>query len=80
MEIGTAQQLNTMLQLTATEADFLMHCMEVFAESDEKVTFISADGKLALANQQIEALFQRIQDVRSHAIDMEYEQRMAMAD
>lgn len=80
MEIGTAQQLNTMLQLTATEADFLMHCMEVFAEGDEKVTFISADGKLALANQQIEALFQRIQDVRSHAIDMEYEQHMAMAD
>lgn len=69
-----------MLQLTATEADFLMHCMEVFAEGDEKVTFISADGKLALANQQIEALFQRIQDIRSHAIDMEYKQRMAMAD
>jgi len=80
VEIGATPQLKIMLQLTATEADFLMHCMEVFAEGDEKVTFISADGKLALANQQIEALFQRIQDVRSHAIDMEYEQRMAMAD
>lgn len=56
-----------------------MHCMEVFAEGN-KVSFISADGKLALSNQQIEVLFQRIQDFCFHAIDMEYEQRMAMAD
>ena len=78
--MGTAQQLHTMLQLNSTEADFLMHCMEVFAEGDEKVTFISAHGEIALTNQQIEALFQRIQDVRFHAREMEYEQRMAMAD
>ena len=80
-EMGTALQLNTMLQLTWTEADFLMHCIEVFADGDEKVTFKSVDGEeIALTTQQIDDLFLRIQDIRFHILEMEYERRMAMAD
>jgi hypothetical protein len=74
--MGTALQLNTMLELTWTEADFLMHCIEVFANGDKEYSFNSAadDKELSLNMQQIDSLFLRIQDARSYAKNVDYEQ------
>ena len=62
---GHHTPFETMLELTWTEADFIMHCMELFANGDKEYPFASADGtEIALTTQQIDALFQRVQNER----------------
>jgi hypothetical protein len=79
-EIGTAQQSNT-LDFNWKEADFIMHCMELFANGDKEFPFTGDNRRdILLTTKQIEDLFQCVQQIKFHDLDMEYERRIAMAD
>ena len=48
------------------EAEFLMHCMELFANGDKEFPFTTYDGlEILLTTEQIEELFQRVQQCRN---------------
>ena len=79
-DINTAQQVNTM-DFNWKEADFIMHCMELFANGNKEFPFTTDDGRnILLTTKQIEDLFQRTQQIKFHDLDMEYERRVAMTD
>jgi hypothetical protein len=50
------------------EAEFLMHCIELFANGDKEFTFTTYDGlDILLTTEQIEELFQQLQRQRQNA-------------
>ena len=56
-----------MTELTYNEADFLMHCIEVWADGKEE-PFLNASGDgVALTFDQINELFLRLQTARRAA-------------
>ena len=58
----------TMLSFSKVEADFLCHCMEIFADSFKgigEIKFIDYDREDILMNHdQIEELYQKLQTLR----------------
>ena len=58
----------TMLSFSNVEADFLTHCMEIFADTfkeGEEIRFTDYDCKTILMNHdQIEELYQKLQTLR----------------
>ena len=49
------------MNLNWKEAEFIMHCMELFASGDKDFPFTTADGlDILLSTEQIEELFQRV--------------------
>jgi len=54
------------MQLTFNEADFIMHCIELYTNGDARFDFMDTEGKeVILHTEQIEELFQKIQDLKS---------------
>jgi hypothetical protein len=54
------------MQLTFNEADFIMHCIELYTNGDARFDFMDTEGKeVVLHTEQIEELFQKIQDLKS---------------
>jgi hypothetical protein len=50
------------------EAEFLMHCIELFANGDKEFPFTTYDGlDILLTTEQIEELFQQLQQQRQNA-------------
>lgn len=69
------------MDLNWKEADFIMHCIELFANGDKEFSFTADNARdILLTTNQIEDLFQRVQQIKFHDFDMDYERRMAMAD
>ena len=53
------------MELNRNERDFLMHCMELFADGSETVKFLTYDETEVLMDyDQINDLYLRIQDVK----------------
>jgi hypothetical protein len=65
--MGTALLLSIM-QLNFNEADFLMHCMELFCVdlgTGTPASFTDDEGKqMVMDHEQINALFLRLQEVK----------------
>jgi hypothetical protein len=50
------------------EAEFLMHCIELFVNGDKEFAFATYDGlDILLTAEQIEELFQRLHQQRQNA-------------
>jgi hypothetical protein len=63
------------------EAEFIMHCIELFADGNKSYSFTTDNGRqILLSTEQVDDLYQRVQQIKFHDLDMEYERRMAMAD
>ena len=79
-EIGTAQQPNIM-DFNWKEADFIMYCIELFADGDKEFPYTIDNGLgVTLTTEQIKDLYQRVQQIKFHDLDMKFERDMAMAD
>jgi hypothetical protein len=69
------------MDLNWKEAEFIMHCIELFADGNKSYSFTTDDGRqVLLSTQQVDDLYQRVQQIKFHDLDMECERRMQMAD
>jgi hypothetical protein len=52
------------MDLTFNQADFLMHCIEVFVLGNEDVKFTDIYGNVLLDNDEITEVFLKIQELK----------------
>ena len=52
------------MDLTFNQADFLMHCIEVFVLDNEDVKFTDIYGNVLLDNDEITEVFLKIQELK----------------
>jgi hypothetical protein len=52
------------MDLTFNQADFLMHCIEVFVLSNEDAKFTDIYGNVLLNNDEITEVFLKIQELK----------------
>lgn len=51
------------MNLDFNQADFLLHCIDVFAQGQD-VSFIDYEGNVLMTSEQIKDLFLQIQEIK----------------
>ena len=52
------------MDLTFKQADFLMHCIEVFTFGNEDSSFTDIDGTILMGTEEINELYLKIQELK----------------
>jgi hypothetical protein len=52
------------MNLSFNQADFLMHCIEVFTFGNEDSSFIDTDGTILMDSEEINKLYLKIQELK----------------